>query len=292
MTNPRGPGPRHVSADAPANRRTARVRSPDEVPLSLSSDSVTTVRRRQAAARALLGASLAERIAAAQPVRSGAAVVSPIGAEQVALALLTAAAGTGAVLGALQSSLALGAAGGAGLLTAAVWGAAGRFRRRRSAGATPAITATPPAFDAATLHRLDELLVAVAPQLPPEICAQLVDLKDRFTRLAEVLGRGDTGEHFTSDDRMVVVEALRRYLPDTLLAFLAVPLPQRHDRPLEEGGATALALLADQLALLQSELQLREDKLACAAGAALLRQQRFLQSKVGARRDRVDEDQR
>ncbi|MEO9149083.1 MAG: hypothetical protein ABI212_06875 [Burkholderiaceae bacterium] len=285
MHNPRGPGPRHVSATAPVNRRTARGRVAEEAPLSLPPDSVAAARQRQSAARALLGIPLAERIAAAQPaLRAGDAPASSAGPARVGLALLTAAAGAGIVLGAVQSSLALGAAGAVGLLAAAGWSAAGRFRdRRRAAAATPAALAMPPAFEAATLRRLDELLATVAPQVPPGVCAQLVDLKDRFVRIATLLARADAGEHVPSDDRMYLIEAERRYLPDTLRAFLAVPLPQRHDRPLEEGGATALALLADQLALLQSELQLREDQLARAAGAALLRQQRFLRSKVGSR---------
>ena len=69
-----------------------------------------------------------------------------------------------------------------------------------------------------------------------------------------------------------------------LEAYLAVPAAHRHDQPLD-GGGTAAALLAGQLGLLQSELQAREDKLARAAGAALLRQQRFLPSKIVGRGD-------
>ncbi len=66
--------------------------------------------------------------------------------------------------------------------------------------------------------------------------------------------------------------AVRCYRPDALLAFFAVLLPQWHHRPLAEGGAMALALLPKQLALLQSELQMRGDRLARTAGTTLLRQ--------------------
>ena len=275
--NPQDTDRKYVSASAPVNRRTARVADSETPPGPLAS-----ARQKKAAARALLGPPLADRLQAAQPASPDATRGSPLGAGRIVQALLATASGCGVVLGALQSSLALGAAGAAGLIGAATWAVADTLRRRRATTVRKA--AALPAFDGDMLRRLDDLCDAIAPDLPREVCAQLVDLKDRFARIAGLLERTDVDEQFTSDDRMYLIESLRRYLPDTLLAYLAVPAAHRHDQPLD-GGGTAAALLAGQLGLLQSELQAREDKLARAAGAALLRQQRFLQSKMVGRGD-------
>jgi hypothetical protein len=76
---------------------------------------------------------------------------------------------------------------------------------------------------------------------------------------------------------LYVRELVRRYLPDTLTAFLQVPAAQR-DTPGTD-GRSALVLLGEQLGLLQSELSRREALLVQVSTEALQQQQRFLQAK-------------
>ena len=85
-------------------------------------------------------------------------------------------------------------------------------------------------------------------------------------------------EHFRPEDRLYVNECLRRYLPDSLQAYLAVPAGQRA-LPLAD-GQTAQDLLLGQLTPLHQELLDREAKLAGQASAALLRQQRVRTAKA------------
>ena len=71
---------------------------------------------------------------------------------------------------------------------------------------------------------------------------------------------------------------LRRYLPDSLHAYLMVPKDQRSAQVLER-GETAVSLLLGQLKLLGAELDKREKKLTKSKAENLLKQQRFLESK-------------
>ena len=73
-------------------------------------------------------------------------------------------------------------------------------------------------------------------------------------------------------------ECLRRYIPDTLDAFLRVPATQRKTQLLD-GQASAQALLLDQLSALQEEVTLREKKIGRSAAEGLMKQNRFLEAK-------------
>ena len=107
----------------------------------------------------------------------------------------------------------------------------------------------------------------------------LVSLKAAAVRVALALGGAPVDGDFTLDDRMYVIESLRRYIPDTLGAYLQVPAAQR-PVPGAGEGPSANDLLQGQLALLQSELEQHEQRLHGSAVEALRRQQRFLQSKA------------
>ena len=87
---------------------------------------------------------------------------------------------------------------------------------------------------------------------------------------------------FTLDDRLYVIESLRRYIPDTLSAYLQVPAAQR-TLPGAGDSPSANDLLQSQLALLQSGLAQRAQRLSASAVEAMRRQQRFLQAKATRR---------
>ena len=94
---------------------------------------------------------------------------------------------------------------------------------------------------------------------------------------------GDNPDMVAPDDALFVRETVRRYLPDSIQASLKIAVQDRSTQVIDD-GKTATAMLHDQLALLDMELQTREARLAPLAGEALLRQQRFLAAKAQGQR--------
>ena len=133
-------------------------------------------------------------------------------------------------------------------------------------------------FDAQALRRIDEAFEATAADVAEPMLAALLSLKAAAVRMAQALGSAPVDGDFTLEDWMYVIESLRRYIPDTLGAYLQVPALQRAAPSAEVPSANDLLL--SQLALLQSELEQREQRLHGSAVEALRRQQRFLQSKA------------
>jgi hypothetical protein len=120
-------------------------------------------------------------------------------------------------------------------------------------------------------------MVRIAPEIPADIAQQLADLKQSIVRIGRNPAAAQPDEHFTFEDRMYVVECVRRYLPDGLQAYLGVPKAQRLEALAD--GQTPHALLVAQLEMLRAGLAERETKLARSAAEALLQQERFLKAK-------------
>lgn len=256
--------PKFVVGTRPVNRRTA-VR-----PAAPVASPVARQRLRTSQARNRLGAPLAEQLAAPSRQRRAAPTRTAI-----AGGITAAAGGLGLFLAWLQASTSLGIAGVAGL-------AAGLFlaRPRARAGDVAALAVPPaPLFDPDCVAAFDRALQPLSAELPPDLVQPLVEIKQLIVQIGRHPAGGGVDEHFRPEDRLYVNECLRRYLPDSLQAYLAVPAAQRA-LPLAD-GQTAQSLLRGQLQLLQKELQVREAKLARSASEALLRQQRFLDAKAG-----------
>ena len=256
--------PKFIVGSRPVNRRTAvRPAAPAPSPVARQRLRANQVRNR-------LGAPLAEQLMA--PIRQHRVAPSRLA---IVGGIVAATGGLGLFLAWLQASVALAAASTAGV-------AGGLFlaRPRASAADAALMAAAPsPLFDPACVAALDRALQPLAAELPPDLVQPLVDIKQLIVRLARHPAAQAVDEHFRPEDRMYVNECLRRYLPDSLQAYLAVPSAQR-TLPLAD-GQTAHGLLLGQLTLLHQELQAREAKLARSASEALLRQQRFLQAKSG-----------
>ena len=77
---------------------------------------------------------------------------------------------------------------------------------------------------------------------------------------------------------MYLRECLRRYVPDSVTAYLGVPVAQRQEPLLDDQPCAQVALL-QQLDLLLEEILLREKKIGRSAAEQLVSQQRFLASK-------------
>lgn len=267
---------RFASSSGPVNRRT--VRQPLEVSPPPQAHASLRQRMAQVQARHRLGQPLSQRLAVGGSNRlRGATPAASVGAAG-ALAL----GGVGLLLAGLQASWLLGAASvGLTGLAAGLWMVA----RRQSAATSLAEQPLLPLFDATALAKLDEVLHHLASEITEAQLAPLRGLADTLERMAPLMRRVGVNEQFTQEDHFYVTECVRRYLPDTLQAYLQVP---RHSRSqpapasLDAGSGPAPSadeLLATQLALLQTELGRREKALTSASTEALQKQQRFLKAK-------------
>lgn len=267
---------RFASSSGPVNRRT--VRQPLEVSPPPQAHASLRQRMAQVQARHRLGQPLSQRLAVGGSNRlRGATPAASVGAAG-ALAL----GGVGLLLAGLQASWLLGAASvGLTGLAAGLWMVA----RRQSAATSLAAQPLLPLFDATALAKLDEVLHHLASEMTETQLAPLRGLADTLERMAPLMRRVGVNEQFTQEDHFYVTECVRRYLPDTLQAYLQVP---RHSRSqpapasLDAGSGPAPSadeLLATQLALLQTELGRREKALTSASTEALQKQQRFLKAK-------------
>lgn len=274
------PSQRFASSAGPVNRRT--VRQPVEAAPQPQAHASLRQRMAQVQARHRLGQPLSQRLTVGGGNRHrGATPAASVGAAG-ALAL----GGVGLLLAWLQASwlLGTGAVGFAGM-AAGLW----MMACRQSAATRLATQSLLPLFDPTALAKLDEVLHHLASEMTEAQLAPLRSLADTLERMAPLMRQVGVNEQFTQEDHFFVTECVRRYLPDTLQAYLQVP---RHSRalaastaPTDVGSAestSADVLLAAQLALLQIELARREQALNSASTEALQKQQRFLQAKGAA----------
>lgn len=269
--NPPDEEPHVISADGPINRRTAlleqRRRDAAQAPAHPEvHERVLRVHLRNA-----MGAPLAQQLSTERQ-----------GAEQapgwlyIGSGVLMACGTVVGLLGVIQSSgiTALAGAVIAGVgLVGILWVL---WARRQVGDTTYRATPVPPLFDRATLDAFDRVLEGASADLGDTAAHKLLDIKASMVRIATHAKGVD--EHFTNDDRLYLRECLRRYVPDTLEAYLRVPPGQRR-APLLDGQATAETTMLRQLATLHEEIEQREKKIGRSAAEGLMKQDRFLLSK-------------
>ncbi len=256
------PHERFVFAARAVNRRTTRV--PSE-PAEAVANATQALRARKALSRHQLGPSLASATRPAQQKQRrlpGAALALIVGAVMlIPIALLTPSTGLRIGVGCAALLMLAGAARHIG----------------RAAKASQAAETVGMAIDPELLASLDRLLDAASAELPAAVIASLLSMKASLVRVLQLMPDAKAGELFTMDDRLYVVECIRRYVPDTVEAYLRVPTANR-DFALEH-GRSASQVFIDQLQLIQQALEHRERKGAMAAGDRLMQQQRFLEAK-------------
>ncbi len=261
---------RWVSGDGPINRRTVNRQQLRDTPPADSVSPEAFARAERSQARSALGAGLAQQLEAAQaPVHQ-----APHALQIVFAIVFTCGVLTG-LLAWLQMSMLLGAVA-LGLM---VVGGLGWFKGVKQPfrlATARALGATPLLFDKKTLNTFDEALQATASELSPAVHAVLRRMKASLVNVAQHAGPVD--EHFTQDDRMFLVECLRRYIPDSLEAYLRVPAEHR-SMALSPQDASPEGTLTQQLLTLQDEIEKRSKKIGRSAAEDLLKQQRFLESK-------------
>jgi len=254
---------RLVFAEKPLNRRTARV------PAASSSNPVLQQRALKVQSRSRLGLGFAASLEDLAPATQGRGRLP----ATVVTALVTSV--VLAPLAVLSSGVLLPAALGTGSLAAAA--TAWWLRSRGSKASTVGVAPVAVPIDTEALLRLDRMMEAVAPELPEDIFQQLLSLKGALVGAAQVC-TGELGaESLSMDDRLYVVECLRRYLPDSIGAFMAIPVGQR-EAVIDE-KRSAIEVFVDQLALLQSDIGVLMQKAHRNSGDKLIQQQRFLETK-------------
>ncbi|MBC7604388.1 MAG: hypothetical protein H7255_17230 [Ramlibacter sp.] len=177
------PDPRFATSSRPVNRRTAGRRDPLVPPPSnpAMQGRLAAVRARTQLGRALL-----------EQVRTGAAIQqAPLKALTIVASIVMTAGAAALFFALLESSILLGALGCVGLLAGGLMA----WRGQRNDNALQAQRAAP-LFDNASLTSLDRVLEEVAPELPQDTAAQLVDFKQLIVRLARQ-GAVAADEHFT-----------------------------------------------------------------------------------------------
>jgi hypothetical protein len=259
---------RYVVGHTPVNRRTADpqwLKEAPEPPHLLE-------RARQLRQRHELGAPLADLLdgtefGAAHPPVPGVAVAGLIaGTALLPLAGLSGSLLFGGVLGTVSLVL-LGFAG---------WRIAAARRGDTSA---QLMAGRAPLINAQALSALDKVLDEVALELDEALMQQLLQLKHALARVIELERSPDANGRFSSEDQLYLQQCIKRYLPDSLLAYLNVPAQHRH-QVLAEPETTPAQALSSQLALILQTLERHETRGVAAASEALMRQQRFLQAKT------------
>ncbi|MBD8528102.1 hypothetical protein [Pseudomarimonas arenosa] len=158
-----------------------------------------------------------------------------------------------------------------------------RIRSRISASKERARTERYAWLDSELLQRLDRLLQRTAAELQPRHAQRLREIKQSVVELLHRYVRAPDEGSLSMEDRCYVTEALRRYLPDSLSAYLAIPRAERGSA-IAGCKESADELLNQQLDLIAQQLQRCLQQNGSGAQQALLRQQRFLSSKA-VRRD-------
>lgn len=258
-----------VVASGPVNRRTA----PPPDPAKARVAPVVRERIQQAQARRLLGTPLSQRLGGAGAGKNVAGGLTPVAIVQVVGATIGAC---GIVLGVLQSSWVVGAGGTAMVAAFALWAFTGR--RLRQDVANPSQAEFADLVDVADLQRLDLAMESIAAQLPQGAIDQLAALKESIARCVALMAQMPKAGAFVGEEQLYVREAVRRYIPDSLSAYLSVPHKDRTSLVID-GSKPALDLLQDQLAMIQTQIEAGEARLVQGAGEALMRQQRFLAAK-------------
>lgn len=268
------PGKNFAVSSGPVNRRLVAPSphaSDDTAPIVLA-------RLEAAKAKLRLGASLAERLSPLQHRQNGA---EALGTPEILAVVGATVSAVGLTLGLIQGAMLVIAVSA---FFACVFGVALYLaaKARRQAGGE-ATTDTSDLVDFKDIALLDIAMERLAAATPQDTIDRLSDLKAHISRCVALLSSGKGKQVYADEDQMFIRACIRRYLPDSISGFLRVPQKDRDSLPIN-GGKTALDLLHDQIDMLQTQLQAKEERLTQMAGESLMQQQRFLAAKTGLRK--------
>jgi hypothetical protein len=268
------PGKNFAVSSGPVNSRLV----PPSALATQETAPIVLARLEAARAKLRLGASLAERLS---PLQHHADNAGALGTREIVSVVGAGVSGVGLTLGLIQGAVVVI---GASALLLCGFGAAAHFagKARRQAGGE-AVADTSDLVDAKDIVLLDAAMEKLAATANQDTIDRLSDLKAQISRCVALLAGAKGNQVYADEDQMFIRASVRRYLPDSIGGFLRVPQKDRESL-LMEGGKTALDLLHDQIDMLKSQLQAKEERLAQLAGESLMQQQRFLAAKTGIRK--------
>ena len=270
MNDPQGKGKFAVSS-GPVNRRTAtpaqRAAPKTQVPAVLN-------RLKAAQAKHRLGSGLAQRLASGA---TGARTPARARISLIVQSMGCTVSGIGVFVGGIQGAWPVVGISAAALLGLGAWIL--RSYRQQHASASGVETHLAALIDAADLQSLDALLEQVAKESGPMTVELLVQFKETLVRCVALASAQQSQGLLASEDSLFIRETVRRYVPDSLQAYLQVPQAEREIRVIDS-EKTATVLLHGQIALIAQQLHQREARLTQLSGEALLQQQRFLAAKT------------
>ena len=258
--------PKFVTSSRPVNQRTAARQLIREQPLK----PIVRARLEGAKARSRFGVPLAEQIgsSASTSKRVALSALTILGSIISAVSIICLLLAWIQLSWLFATARLLGLLAGLGLVV----------REHHSGVSANLAVSVEPFFDSSSLQNFDRMLDKLAAEVPENIALQLGEVKQVIVRISRHASAVAADENFTMDDRMYVIESVRRYLPDSLQSYLLIPSQQRTIVAVD-GQHTAATLLGHQLSLIQVELQKRESRITKSMAENLLRQQRFLESK-------------
>ena len=272
MDDPK-PGKNFAVSDGPVNRRLV-------APLAHATDDTAPIVRARleaAKARLRLGATLAERLSPLQqhPDSTGA-----LSTREVLAGVGAGVSAVGLTLGMIQGAIVV--IGSSAVLLCGFGAVAHLAAKARRRAGGEAVAHTSDLVDGKDVALLDAAMEKLAATATQETIDRLRDVKAQISRCVALMNGAKGHQVYADEDQLFIRACVRRYLPDSISAFMRVPQKDRETLPLDD-GKTALALLHDQIDMLQSQLQAKEERLTQAAGESLMQQQRFLAAKTGAR---------
>jgi hypothetical protein len=131
-------------------------------------------------------------------------------------------------------------------------------------------------------QQVKKLVDTVAPGLPKEALDPLRSIESTLSELLPRLKEMSDRGVISSKDSFTVVETVRRYLPDTLAAYLRLPRYYARMQPLAD-GRTASQTLLEQLTVLDTSLKDVAKSAFAGDAETLVTNGRFLQNKFSER---------
>jgi len=260
--------PKYVTSTRPVNLRTAHKMGFKVFTVP----SVVRARLAATKARNRFGRSMQDQLR----LPASTAGSPPLPSLTILGVFVGAASAMALLLGWIQQSIPFATLGVLGLLGGLLLAMRGTRSAEKKTSTKPLVDAL---FSGTDLQNFDLVLEQLASDIPDELAMRLLEIKQEIIGIARKADSTGVDEHFTVEDRMYMIECIRRYLPDSLQSYLLVPQNQRATH-LITGNQTAVSLLVSQLNLVNMELKKRNAKLIKSAAAQLLRQQRFLESKT------------
>jgi hypothetical protein len=259
-----------ATARGPVNRRLVAP-----TPISPAHDAPAVQQRLQVVkARQRLGASLEERLAAAQH-RPGAA--KALSSAEIMMTIGGAISAIALILGLIQSSMLTIGVSALFLCGFSIKAYLALQSKRNADGMGN--TSEIKLIDNEDISRLDTAMEKLAADAPQETVDRLSNLKALIARCVALITHPYGHQPYSNDDQLFIRECVRRYLPDSISSYFRVPQKDRASLVIED-GKTATALLHDQLDMLTSQLLTKETRLSQLAGESLMQQQRFLAAKT------------